>query len=111
MQETERLIRESSPDDDLDALSSVLMRIEQDSATIFKDLKLFQPGGPLSDDLLSVAKAYSFYRSDFGYIKGTPAVAATFLVNLSPFASFVALANALNRPLPLAFLTGDAMAV
>ena len=38
-------------------------------------------------------------------------MAATFLVNLSPFKSFVALANALNRPLPLAFLTKDPMAV
>lgn len=109
--EAERTIRESSPDDDVDAISSVFRRIEQDCSGVFLDLKIFQPGGPMYDDLVRVTKAYAFYRSGFAYIPGSHAVAATFLVNLSPFNAFVALANSLNRYLPLAFLSGDQMAV
>jgi hypothetical protein len=109
--DTERSIRESTPDDELDGLSSLFRRIQRDCASVFQDLKIFQPGGPLYDDLISVTKAYAFYRSDFGYIRGTHAVAATLLVNLDPFATFVVLANSLNRPLPLAFLSNDQMAV
>ena len=109
--EAECAIREPSSDDEIEAISIVFQRIEQDCATVFGSLKIFQPGGPLYDDLVKVSKAYSFYRSAFGYILGSQAVAATLLVNLSPFATFVALANALNRPLPLAFLNNDQMAV
>lgn len=65
----------------------------------------------MHDDLVRLTKAYSFYRSGFAYIPGAHAVAATFLVNLSPFNAFVALANSLNRYLPLAFLNGDQMEV
>jgi len=107
----ERTIRESSPDDDMDSISAVFRRIEQDCAGVFPDLKIFQQGGPMYEDLVRVTKAYAFYRSGFAYIPGSHAVAATFLVNLSPFNAFVALANSLNRYLPLAFLTGDQMTV
>jgi hypothetical protein len=109
--DAERTIRESSPDDDMDAISSVFRRIELDCADVFPDLKIFQRGGPMYDDLVRVTKAYAFYRSGFAYIPGSHAVAATFLVNLSPFNAFVALANSLNRYLPLAFLSGDQMTV
>jgi Rab-GTPase-TBC domain len=109
--DAERAIRESTPDDETDNVATLFRRIERDASTVFRDLKIFQPGGPLYSDLMTVTKAYAFYRSDFGYVRGTHAVAATFLVNLSPFASFVAIANSLNRPLPLAFLTDDQMAV
>jgi hypothetical protein len=109
--EAERTIRESSPDDDMDAISSVFRRIEQDCSRVFPDLKIFQPGGPMYDDLVRVTKAYAFYRSGFAYIPGSHAVAATFLVNLSPFNAFIALTNSLNRFLPLAFLSGDQMTV
>jgi hypothetical protein len=104
-------MRETSPDDEMDGIATIFRRIERDASTVFQDLKIFHRGGPLYDDLITVTKAYAFYRSDFGYVRGTHAVAATFLINLSPFASFVAIVNSLNRPLPLAFLTDDTMAV
>lgn len=111
MKDAEQVLRDSSLDDEAHNFAILFRRIERDSASIFRDLKIFQLGGPLYEDLVSVTKAYAFYRSDIGYFRGTHAMAATFLVNLSPFKSFVALANALNRPLPLAFLTKDPMAV
>lgn len=92
-------------------MSTVFRRIEKDCKHVFEDLKIFQKGGPMHDDLVRLTKAYSFYRSGFAYIPGAHAVAATFLVNLSPFNAFVALANSLNRYLPLAFLNGDQMEV
>jgi hypothetical protein len=95
----------------VDAVATLFARIEQDCASVFPELKIFQPGGPLFDDLVNVTKAYSFYRSGFAYMAGSHAIAATLLVNLEPFNAFVALANALNRSLPLAFLSGDEMAV
>lgn len=109
--DAERAIRESSPDDDIDAVSAVFRRIQKDCSMVFPSLKIFEPGGPLYDDLVDVTKAYSFYHSGFAYIPGAHAVAATFLVNLNPFTTFIVLANALNRPLPLAFLSGGQMAV
>ena len=109
--DTERAIRESAPDDDIDAISSIFRRMEQDCTNVFEGLKIFQPRGPLYDDLVRLTKAYAFYRSGFAYIPGAHAVAATFLVNLTPFNAFIALANSLNRYIPLAFLSGDQMAV
>ena len=109
--DAERSTQESSPDDDAEAISTLFRKITYDCATVFPGLKIFQPGGPLYDDLVKVAKAYACYRSGFAYIPGAHAVAATFLVNLDPFSTFVALANSLNRPLPLAFLNADTMAV
>jgi len=104
-------ISQTFQDDDVDAVASLFGRIERDCASVLPELKLFQPAGPLFDDLVNLTKAYSFYRSGFAYIAGSHAIAATLLVNLDPFNAFIALANALNRPLALAFLSGDEMAV
>ncbi|KAK8057064.1 hypothetical protein PG996_011001 [Apiospora saccharicola] len=72
------------------------------------DLKIFQAGGPLHDSLVDVLKAYAMYRSDIGYVSGINTIAATLLLNLpSATASFIALANILNRPLPLSFIACD----
>ncbi|KAK8091477.1 tbc1 domain family member 12 [Apiospora hydei] len=72
------------------------------------DLKIFQAGGPLHDSLVDVLKAYAMYRSDIGYVSGMNTIAATLLLNLpSATASFIALANMLNRPLPLSFIACD----
>jgi Rab-GTPase-TBC domain len=109
--DAERAIRESSPDDEIDAVATLFRRIELDCAAVFENLKIFRPGGPLYNDLVKITKAFSLYRSNFRYIQGSHAVAAAFLINLSPSISFIALANSLNRPLPLAFLSGDGMAV
>lgn len=45
--------------------------IRRDIKLVFPELKIFQPGGPLYDDLVNVLMAYSMYRSDVGYSHGT----------------------------------------
>ena len=85
--------------------------ISRDVKVTFPDLNIFQPGGPLHNDLVDVLMAYSMYRSDVGYSHGTHLIAALFTLTFpSPPSAFLALANLLNRPLPLAFLTGSAPA-
>ncbi|KAL8680445.1 MAG: hypothetical protein Q9186_003343 [Xanthomendoza sp. 1 TL-2023] len=82
--------------------------IRRDANVTLPELKMFQGGGPLHDGLVDVLMAYSMYRSDVGYSHGTHLLAAILLLTLpSASATFISLANLLNRPLPLAFLTGD----
>ncbi|KAJ5938173.1 hypothetical protein N7454_004515 [Penicillium verhagenii] len=82
--------------------------IEKDVSLAFPDLNLFQEGGPLRDTLIDVLQAYSMYRSDVGYIHGLHSIAALLVLQFpTPSSAFVAMANALNRPLPVAFLTWD----
>ena len=82
--------------------------IARDVRATFPSLKLFQPGAPLHAPLTDVLIAYSTYRSDVGYSHGTHLIAAFLLLTLpTPAEAFICLANLLNRPLPLAFLTGD----
>lgn len=100
--------------------------IQRDVRVAFPELKIFQSGGPLHGDLVDVLMAYSVYRSDVGYSHGThvrslltvflPAnqliplqlIAALLSLTLpDPTSVFLTLCNLLNRPLPLAFLTGD----
>ena len=45
--------------------------IRRDVKVTFPELTIFQPGGPLHDDLVNVLMAYSMYRSDVGYSHGT----------------------------------------
>lgn len=45
--------------------------IRRDIKSVFPELKIFQPGGPLHDGLVNVLMAYSMYRSDVGYSHGT----------------------------------------
>ncbi|KAH7363802.1 rab-GTPase-TBC domain-containing protein [Rhexocercosporidium sp. MPI-PUGE-AT-0058] len=89
-----------------------LDKIEQDVAETYPELRIFQPDGPLHGALLDVLKAYAMYRSDVGYVPGTSTIAALLLLNLpTPSASFSALSNLLNRPLPLSFHTSDTGAI
>ncbi|EEH04419.1 TBC1 domain family member 14 [Histoplasma capsulatum G186AR] len=82
--------------------------IRRDASTVFPDLHLFGEDGPLRENLINVLDAYSMYRSDVGYLYGIHTIAALLLLNLpTPAAAFQTLANALNKPLPLAFLTAD----
>lgn len=37
----------------------------------WRDLRIFQAGGPLHESLLGVLSAYAMYRSDIGYVSGT----------------------------------------
>ena len=84
--------------------------IKRDVTLTFPELKIFQSGAPLHDDLLDVLKAYAMYRSDVGYSHGTHLITAFLLLNLATASqTFISLANLMNRPLPLAFLTGDSV--
>ncbi|KPI45720.1 TBC domain-containing protein [Cyphellophora attinorum] len=82
--------------------------IERDAETAFPELHMFQQKGPMWQDLVNVCKAYACYRSDIGYVYGLQLVAALLLLQLPTAAdAFVVLANALQRNLPLSFLSGD----
>ncbi|KAI5927507.1 hypothetical protein F4810DRAFT_267848 [Camillea tinctor] len=73
------------------------------------ELKIFQAGAPLHQSLVDILRAYAMYRSDIGYVSGCHTIAALLLLNLStPNAAFIALANILNRSLPLSFFASDA---
>ncbi|KAH8815451.1 hypothetical protein F5884DRAFT_178988 [Xylogone sp. PMI_703] len=87
---------------------SWLDRIQKDVKNTYPELKIFQPDGPLYQPLVDVLSAYAMYRSDVGYVHGTSNIAALLLLNLpTPAATFLALSNILNRPLPLSFQTSD----
>ncbi|DAA73917.1 TPA_exp: putative TBC domain protein [Trichophyton benhamiae CBS 112371] len=82
--------------------------IRKDAASAFPALNVFAEGGPLHDSLVQVLDAYAMYRSDVGYIHGIHTIAAVLLLQLhTASAAFLTLANALNRPVALAFLTSD----
>ncbi|KFY43602.1 hypothetical protein V494_01902 [Pseudogymnoascus sp. VKM F-4513 (FW-928)] len=82
--------------------------INRDVATTYPELRIFCPGGPLSESLVDVLMAYVMYRSDVGYVDGLSTATALLLLNFpTPAAAFCALANLLNRPLPLSFHTHD----
>ncbi|CAI7581354.1 hypothetical protein N7533_009831 [Penicillium manginii] len=82
--------------------------IDNDVSKAFPDLNLFSEGGPLRDTLVDVLQAYCMYRSDVGYIHGLHTIAALLVLQFpTPSSAFLAMANALNRPLPVAFLTWD----
>ncbi|KAE8152588.1 hypothetical protein BDV25DRAFT_61803 [Aspergillus avenaceus] len=86
--------------------------IDSDASKAFPDLKLFQEGGPLRGTLIDVLQAYSMYRSDVGYISGLHTIAALLVLQFpSPASAFLSMANALNRSLPVAFLTLDRGAI
>ncbi|KAH8700954.1 hypothetical protein BGW36DRAFT_292880 [Talaromyces proteolyticus] len=82
--------------------------ISRDVSSAFPDLHLFQEGGPLRETLVDVLEAYAMYRSDVGYTYGLHTIAALLVLQLpTPASAFIVMANALNRSLPLAFLTQD----
>ncbi|RAK99666.1 putative TBC domain protein [Aspergillus ibericus CBS 121593] len=86
--------------------------IDSDVSTAFPELNLFQTGGPLRETLIDVLQAYSMYRSDVGYVSGLHTIAALLVLQFpSPSSAFLAMANALNRALPVAFLTQDRGAI
>ncbi|KAI9853221.1 MAG: hypothetical protein M1824_001500, partial [Vezdaea acicularis] len=82
--------------------------VDRDVGRVWPELGLFGDGGPLREQLRDVLKAYVAYRSDVGYCYGTQMIASLLLLTLpTPSQTFIALANILNRPLPLSFLTHD----
>ncbi|KAJ6786557.1 hypothetical protein PWT90_11064 [Aphanocladium album] len=81
------------------------------SESTWTELRIFQEGGPLHTALVDVLSAYSMYRVDIGFVPGCNTIAALLLLNLPDAeTAFIALANILNRPLPLSFQTSDATA-
>ncbi|TGJ83036.1 hypothetical protein E0Z10_g5724 [Xylaria hypoxylon] len=83
------------------------MRADIEEQT-WTELKIFQAGAPLHQSVIDVLRAYSMYRSDIGYVTGCHTIAALLLLNLDTAAStFIALANVLNRSLPLSFYSND----
>jgi hypothetical protein len=67
----ESALRSSHTSDD-DARSVALfdvIRKDVEDRT-WRDLRIFQAGGPLHQALLDVLKAYAMYRSDIGYVRG-----------------------------------------
>ena len=82
--------------------------IERDAETAFPELNLFQHHGPLWQDLIDVCKAYACYRSDVGYSYGQQLTAALLLLQVhKPADAFILLANCFNRPVSLAFQSGE----
>ena len=100
--------------------------IERDARSAFPELNLFQTNGPMYQELVDVCCAYVSYRSDVGYLYGVQVscsatnlqaksanesnqlIAGLMLLQLpAPADVFVLLANCLNGPLALAFLTND----
>lgn len=74
----------------------------------WRELRIFEVTGPLHQGLVDVLRAYAMYRNDIGYVSGCNTIAALLLLNLpNPETAFIALANVLNRPLPLSFYTFD----
>ncbi|KAK3321940.1 hypothetical protein B0H66DRAFT_601421 [Apodospora peruviana] len=87
---------------------SVAIRKDVEENT-WPELRIFQSGGPLHQSLVDVLSAYAMYRSDIGYVAGCNGIAALLLLNLpTPTDAFIALANVLNRSLPLSFYACDA---
>ncbi|KAM0323736.1 hypothetical protein ACHAQA_008673 [Verticillium albo-atrum] len=86
-----------------------LSKIREDvNENTWRDLRIFQVGGPLHQSLVDLLSAYAMYRSDIGYVVGCNTVGALLLLNLpNPSAAFIALANVLNRPLSLGFYASD----
>jgi len=85
--------------------------IARDVPTVFPELGIYACGSPLHDSLRDVLLAYAAYRSDVGYVYGVHLIAGLLVVNSTPVEAFIALANILNRPLPLAYLVQDRAAI
>ncbi|EFQ35540.1 TBC domain-containing protein [Colletotrichum graminicola M1.001] len=108
-QELEERVNAGKGDSEDMQRAAWLSAIRNDVAeNTWQDLRIFQVGGPLHQTLVDVLFAYALYRSDIGYVKGCNTLAALLLLNLpSSSATFIALANVLNRPLPLSFYSED----
>jgi TBC1 domain family member 14 len=87
-------------------------KITESTATVFPELKMFGrtesgEAQPHHQDLVDICLAYAAYRPDVENLSGIHHIAALFLLQMSPEATFSTLCNLLNRPLPLSFLVRD----
>ena len=85
--------------------------IARDIRSACPEVRAPERRAPFQNTLRDVLKAYAMYRSDVGYVYGTHLIAGILCLHLKPVDAFVALANLLNRPLPLAFLVHDTAAM
>ncbi|KAM5347603.1 hypothetical protein ACJ41O_007427 [Fusarium nematophilum] len=108
-QEVEARVKDDKGDAEDARRAKWLQDIRRDAAqNTWEDLRIFEVQGPLHQSLVDVLSAYAMYRSDIGYVSGCNTIAALLLLNLPDAGSaFVALANVLNRPLPLSFYASD----
>ncbi|KAM0353195.1 hypothetical protein HYE67_004012 [Fusarium culmorum] len=108
-QEIEARVKDDKGDAEDARRAKWFQEIRKDAShNTWQDLRIFDVEGPLHQSLVDVLSAYAMYRSDIGYVRGCNTIAALLLLNLPDVPSaFVALANVLNRPLPLSFYTGD----
>ncbi|KAM6521704.1 hypothetical protein FSOLCH5_006458 [Fusarium solani] len=108
-QEVETRVKDDKGDAEDVKRAKWFQEIRKDAANkTWEDLRIFEVEGPLHQSLVDVLSAYAMYRSDIGYVRGCNTIAALLLLNLPNAGSaFVALANVLNRPLPLSFYACD----
>ncbi|KAJ3466352.1 hypothetical protein MRS44_007010 [Fusarium solani] len=108
-QEVEARVKDDKGDAEDVKRAKWFQEIRKDAANkTWEDLRIFEVEGPLHQSLVDVLSAYAMYRSDIGYVRGCNTIAALLLLNLPNAGSaFVALANVLNRPLPLSFYACD----
>lgn len=109
---SEDKIADLSPEDRAQSKEAAwLDAIARDIRSACPELQAPEKRAPFQNALRDVLKAYAMYRSDVGYVYGTHLVAGILCLHLKPVDAFVALANLLNRPLPLAFLVHDTAAM
>ena len=137
LQRAREVRSKTESDSENQQMGELFVAIREDASKAFPELRLFQEGGPLRETLIDVLEAYSTYRSDVGYIYGLhvshckpreemreggedqanqninqKTIAALLVLQFpTPPSAFIAMANALNRSLPVAFLTLDGGAV
>ncbi|KAF2972235.1 hypothetical protein GQX73_g1283 [Xylaria multiplex] len=107
--EVEKRVENGSATADDERMMAWFSEIRADTEEqTWTELKIFQAGAPLHQSVIDVLRAYAMYRSDIGYVTGCHTIAALLLLNLDTASStFIALANVLNRSLPLSFYSGD----
>eukprot|EP01028_Stygiella_incarcerata_P002719 TRINITY_DN151_c0_g2_i1.p1 TRINITY_DN151_c0_g2~~TRINITY_DN151_c0_g2_i1.p1 ORF type:complete len:566 (+),score=159.05 TRINITY_DN151_c0_g2_i1:154-1698(+) len=71
--------------------------ISLDLERTFPTLSFFSEEGPLYHSLWNVLSAYVVYRPDIGYVQGMGYLAATLLLTMDEYDSFVAFCNLLNQ--------------
>ncbi|KAF2201372.1 hypothetical protein GQ43DRAFT_371628 [Delitschia confertaspora ATCC 74209] len=98
---------------DQQALEAEQTFLQKETKKVFPECGLFGPGQVLHEDLVKVWLAYKEYRPDvpIQFLDGVLHISALLLTALSPAHAFTALANLLNRPTPLVFLTDQTSAM
>ncbi|CAG8544226.1 5676_t:CDS:10 [Ambispora gerdemannii] len=85
--------------------------IENEISETLPALGLFQTEGPLCNSLRSVLEAYTFYRTNTGYVKGLNNVAAMLLLNMDVITTFACMVNLSHRPCLSAFFEKDELKI